>query len=91
MQNYTYEELVNKECDENIARFIKKGILVLDGYQYLTDSYLVSSILKQSDSDNMLDKMIFVTEHLGEFNVEKIIHYFGIDNTFAPKSKILKS
>ena len=90
MPNYNYEELVNKECDENITKFIKNGLLVLNGYQYLTDSYLANSILEKQNDDNTLDKMIFVTEHLEDFNIEKIIHYFGIDNTFAPKSRILK-
>lgn len=90
MPNYNYEELVNKECDENITRFIKDGILVLNGYQYLTDSYLANSILEKQDDDNTLDKMIFITEHLENFNIEKIIRCFGIDNTFASKSKILK-
>ncbi len=90
MPNYNYEELVNKECDENITSFIKNGLLVLNGYQYLTDSYLVNSILEKQDGDNTLDKMIFITEHLEDFNIEKIIHYFGIDSTFLSKSKILK-
>lgn len=90
MPNYNYGELVDKECDENISRFIKSGLLVLNGYQYLTDSYLASSILEKQDGDNTLDKMIFVTEHLADFNIEKIINYFGIDNTFAPKPRSLK-
>lgn len=90
MPNYNYEELVNKACDANITRFIKNGLLILNGYQYLTDSYLANSILEKEEDDNNLNKMIFITEHLEDFNIEKIIHYFGIDNTFSSKSKILK-
>ncbi len=88
--NYNYEELIDKDCDENITRFIKNGVLILNGYQYLTDIHLANSILEKQDGDNTLDKMIFVTEHLEDFNIEKVIHYFGIDNTFAPKTRILK-
>lgn len=90
ISNYNYEELVNKECDENIIKFIKNGVLVLNGYQYLTDSYLANSILEKQDGDNTLDKMIFITEHLEDFNIEKIINYFEIDNIFSSKPKILK-
>ena len=90
MPNYNYEELVNKACDANITRFIKNGLLILNGYQYLTDSYLANSILEKEEDDNNLNKMIFITEHLEDFNIEKTIHYFGIDNTFSSKSKILK-
>ena len=62
----------------------------MNGYQYLTDSYLANSILEKEEDDNNLNKMIFITEHLEDFNIEKIIHYFGIDNTFSSKPKILK-
>ena len=90
MPDYDWGELVDKECDENISKFIRNGLLVLNGYQYLTDSYLANSILEKQDGDNTLDKMIFVTEHLEDFNIQKIINCFEIDNTFAPKSRILK-
>lgn len=90
MPNYNYEELVNKECDDDIAKFIKSGLLVLNGYQYLIDSYLANRILEKQDNDNTLDKMIFITEHLEDFNIERIIRYFGIDNIFDSESKSLK-
>ncbi len=80
-------EIVDKECDGNISRFIKKGVLVLNGYQYLTDSYLADSVLEKQNDDTILDKMIFVTEHLEDFNIKKIINYLGIGNAFVPKSR----
>lgn len=90
MPNYNLEEAANKDCDEAISRFIKSGLLVLNGYQYLTDSYLADSVLEKQDDDTILDKMIFVTEHLADFNIEKIINYLGIDNAFAPRSRNTK-
>ena len=83
--NYNYGELIDKKCDENISSFINSGPLILNGYQYLIDSYLADSVLEKYDN-NTLDKMIFITEHLAEFNIEKIINYFEIDNAFTPRS-----
>lgn len=89
MPNYNYGELVDEECDEKISQFVKKGLLILNGYQYLINSYLANSILEKQD-DNTLDKMIFITEHLADFNVEKIINYLGIENTFSIQNRSLK-
>ncbi len=88
--NYNYGEIVDKDCDSLISQFIEKGILVLDGYQYLMDSYLVNHILEKENNDN-LDKMIYVTDHLAEFNVEKIINCFGINKEFTPNVRKLKT
>lgn len=89
MPNYNYGELVDEECDEKISQFVKKGLLILNGYQYLINSYLANSILEKQDN-NTLDKMIFITEHLADFNVEKIINYLGIENTFSIQNRSLK-
>ena len=68
-------------------QFIKKGVLVLDGYQYLTDSYLADSVLEKEDDDTILDKMVFITENLSNFNIKTISKYLGIEDTFIKKSK----
>lgn len=90
MPNYNFEEAANEDCDEAISRFIKNGLLVLNGYQYLTDSYLADSILEKQDDDTIMDKMVFVTEHLADFNIEKIISYLEIDDVFSQKSRNMK-
>lgn len=86
MPNYNFEEIANEECDENISLFIKSGFLVLNGYQYLVDSLLVDSMLEKENNDTTLDKMRFVTEHLVDFNVEKIINYLEISNAFDSRN-----
>lgn len=90
MPSYNFEESVDKECDEKISRFIKSGLLVLNGYQYLTDSYLADSVLENQDDETILDKMVFITEHLADFNIEKVMNYLGIDNTFEPRFRSVK-
>ena len=79
---------VDDECDYYIMEFIKNGLLVLNGYQYLTDSYLADSVLeKEDDDDTIFDKMVFITENLSDFNIETISKYLGIEDVFTKKSK----
>ena len=78
---------VDNECDYYTKEFIKNGLLVLDGYQYLTDSYLADSVLEKEDDDTILDKMVFITENLSDFNIETISKYLGIEDAFTKKSK----
>ena len=79
---------VDDECDYYIMEFIKNGLLVLNGYQYLTDSYLADSVLeKEDDDDTIFDKMVFITENLSDFNIETISKYLGIEDAFTKKSK----
>ena len=79
---------VDDECDYYTIEFIKNGLLVLNGYQYLTDSYLADSVLeKEEDDDTIFDKMVFITENLSDFNIETISKYLGIEDAFTKKSK----
>lgn len=79
---------VDDECDYYTIEFIKNGLLVLNGYQYLTDSYLADSVLeKEDDDDTIFDKMVFITENLSDFNIETISKYLGIEDAFTKKSK----
>lgn len=83
-----YGKKVDNECDYYIIEFIKNGLLVLNGYQYLTDSYLADSVLeKEDDDDTIFDKMVFITENLSDFNIETISKYLGIEDAFTKKSK----
>lgn len=82
--------MADEDCDEKIMDFVKKGFLVLDGYQYLTDSYLADSLLEKANIDDVLDKMVYVTEHLKEFDIDKIVNYFGINETDEKSKKIKK-
>lgn len=88
IKDYDFGKEVDNECDYYIMEFIKNGLLVLDGYQYLTDSYLADSVLeKEEDDDTIFDKMVFITENLSNFNIETISKYLGIEDAFTKKSK----
>ena len=88
--NYNFGEIADEDCDKKIIDFVKKGFLVLDGYQYLTDSYLADSLLEKTNIDDILDKMVYVTEHLKELDIDKIVNYFGINETREKSKKIKK-
>ena len=87
IKDYDFGKEVDNECDYYTKEFIKNGLLVLDGYQYLTDSYLADSVLEKEDDDTILDKMVFITENLSDFNIETISKYLGIEDAFTKKSK----
>lgn len=82
-----YGKKVDNECDYYIIEFIKNGLLVLDGYQYLTDSYLADSVLEKEDDDTIKDKMIYITENLSNFNIETISKYLGVEDNFTKRKK----
>lgn len=82
-----YGKKVDNACDYYTIEFIKNGLLVLYGYQYLTDSYLADSVLEKEDDDTIKDKMIYITENLSNFNIETISKYLGIGDTFTKRKK----
>ena len=87
--NVDIEKDVDDDCDLLIDSFIKDGLLVIDGYQYLLDSYLSEKILGMDDSTT-IQKMIDVTNNLGMMSVEKILKLFGIENALQNDVKKLK-
>ena len=86
VQKETYEETVAKNCDTYISGIVQYGLLVINGYQYLIDSYLADSLLEKEDS-NIPEKMIFITENLINFNIENATKYLGIEKAFEKKQK----
>lgn len=72
---------VDKECDFLIDDFIQNGSLVINGYQYLLDTYLAEEVLKKSNNDNsIISRMINVTDNLGNMNLKDILIEFDIQN-----------
>lgn len=87
MPDYDFGKAVDKECDNYISLFIEKGLLILNGYQYLTDSYLADSLLEKDGDESILDKMAFITEHLAEFDLKKVMQSLGLNNVFGSSTK----
>ena len=75
--NYDSGKIVDNDCDRNIDEFIKYGLLILNGLQYVVGSILVYDILKLSDN-NINEKMIHVTNNLCDYTLSSVIDYFGI-------------
>lgn len=70
---------VDEECDSLTDCFIQNGLLVIDGYQYLLDSYLAEEVLKKAaDDTSVIPKMINVTDNLGTMNLKDILTEFSI-------------
>ena len=84
------EKVVDEDCDSMIDSFIKEGLLVINGYQYLLDSYLVEQILNKRNNDNtIVEKMINVTNNLGKISIKDILSLFGIEN--ALQEEVVKN
>ena len=72
---------VEEDCDLMIDAFIKEGLLIINGYQYLLDSYLAEQVLNKRNTDNtVMEKMIYVTNNLKTTSVKDILTIFGIEN-----------
>lgn len=75
------EKDVEEDCDLMIDAFIKEGLLIINGYQYLLDSYLAEQVLNKRNTDNtVMEKMIYVTNNLKAASVKDILTIFGIEN-----------
>ena len=72
---------VDKECDLLIESLIKNGLLVINGYQYLLDTFLADEVLKQISIDStIITKMIKITNELGDMNLQNILDLFNMQN-----------
>lgn len=80
-QVINYEEIVKKQCDDNILRFAKDGMLILRGYQYLIANFLAKRLLEKSEID-IVSKMIYITENLADFTIDTLVESLGIEDVF---------
>lgn len=72
---------IDKECDSLIGGFIQNGLLVINGYQYLLDTYLAEEVLKKSNDDtSIVSRMINVTDNLGNMKLKDILIEFNIQD-----------
>lgn len=73
----------DKECDDLIDCFIKNGLLVINGYQYLLDTYLVQQVLKTLEKDStVIGKMVNITNNLGNIRLVDVLNIFEMNNLF---------
>lgn len=72
-------DMVDKECDNLIDVFIQNGLLAINGYQYLLDTYLAEEVLKKVNDDNsIISRMINVTNNLANLNLKDVLSQFDI-------------
>ena len=87
-------KLVDEETDDLIKDFIQNGILILDGYQYLLDTFLAEEILKRRENDtDIISKMFKITNELKNISLKDIITIFSMEDLFnetKDKEKIYK-
>lgn len=75
---------VDKECDSLIDRFIQDGLLVMNGYQYLLDTFLAENVLKKLKNDpTIISRMINITNNLRSINLQDILIEFDMSNSFS--------
>ena len=80
---------IDKECDSLIDSFIQNGLLVINGYQYLLDTYLAEEVLKKSNDDtSIIPRMVNATENLGNLNLRDILTEFDIQDIMGKSKKV---
>ena len=71
-----------------IDGFIQNGLLVINGYQYLLDTYLVEKVLKKlNDDTSIMPRTINVTDNLGNLNLKDILIEFNIQDIMNENQK----
>ena len=85
--NIDIEKHADDDCDFLTESFIKNGVLIINGFQYLLDSYLAEEIIKKSKDDStIVEKMIGITNNFAGTSVKDIITLFGIEDSFQDES-----
>ena len=75
---------IDKECDFLIDSFIQNGLLVINGYQYLLDTYLAENVLKKTENDStVITRMINVTNNLSNMKLQDILIEFDMQDIFS--------
>ena len=77
-------EEVDKEYDALIESLIQDGLLVINGYQYLLDTFLADEVLRQTaDNPTIITRMIDITNNLGNLNLQNILDEFDMHDLFS--------
>ena len=77
------QKVINKEMPEAS----KEVLLVIDGYQYLLDTFLADEVLKQTTTDpTVISKMIKTTEELGNMNLQSVLDLFNMQDVLSKDS-----
>lgn len=83
------EKAVDEECDYKILTFAKKGLEVINGYQYLIGSYIVDKLMENIDEE-VLSNMEYITNNLSQFNINGILKTLNIEGIFSSEETEIK-
>ena len=78
-------EITYAEIDDKIEEFVKSGLLILSGYQYLVGSLLSSYLLETKIIKLCNEKMIDITNNLDKYTIKSIRDLFDNDITLQDK------
>lgn len=78
-------EITYAEIDDKIEEFVKSGLLILSGYQYLVGSLLSSYLLETKIIKLCNEKMIDITNNLDKYTIKSIRDLFDNDITYKIK------
>ena len=87
--NMDLEQSSLEDCDALIESIIHDGIFIIDGFQYLLDTYLSDYVLDIMNMDTTcIEKMIWITNNLEKLTLIDIIRIFDIKELYDGKYKI---
>ena len=75
-------DIVKKECDKFVDKFLREGLFVIDGYQYLVATFINDLIDIRYGSDNM----IYVINNIYNLDLDKILDVLDIRDIFLEVS-----
>lgn len=86
--DFDMNQAVLEDCDILINSIIKDGLLIVNGFQYLLDTYLAECIINKSTNNNLnFDKMIWVTNNLNNLSLKDIVTMFDIKELYNDINK----
>lgn len=89
--NQEIEKMTCNDCDKLTLAFLGEGISLLNGYQYLVDTFVATKILEKVDEDpTVVAEMFRITEELSKTHLNDILERFKIKDVFAKEGTKFK-
>mgnify|MGYP004658667841 CR=1 FL=1 len=85
------EKMTCNDCDKLTLAFLAEGHSLLNGYQYMVDTFVAVKILEKVDDDStVVPEMFRITEELSKTHLSDILEKFKIKDVFAKEGTKFK-
>ena len=85
------EKMTCNDCDKLTLAFLAEGHSLLNGYQYMVDTFVAVKILEKVDDDStVVPEMFRITEELSKTHLSDILEKFKIKDVFVKEGTKFK-